>query len=107
MDTPVTSSPAVVPASVPSAVAPPTTIVPAHEVGFGSKVKHFFSFIAWVFTGFGLIHAFRQRQAGAMRTDEIVVYTVHRSFYLWALILTGFVASFCVRHSFGSASVWG
>jgi hypothetical protein len=110
MEPPVTTNaPSVVdvPAAAPVATAPPTTVVPGHGGRSGHSIKRIFSFIAWVFTGFGLIGAFRHRQTGAMRSEEIVVYTVHRSFYLWGLILMGFIGSFCVHHHFGSANAWG
>jgi hypothetical protein len=71
----------------------------------GGAIKRIFSFIAWVFSGFGLIGAFRHRHEG-LRSEEIIVYAVHRSFYLWMLILFGFVGSFFVSH-FGGAGVWG
>src|SRR5690349_13237927 len=104
MESPFTPAPAVVTAPPPS--APPVTVVPEKGGGFGAGVKRIFSFIAWVLSGFGLIHAFRRRQTGATRAEEIVVYTVHRSFYVWSLILIGFVGSFCVRH-FGHPTGWG
>jgi hypothetical protein len=87
--------------------APAVTVVPGKSVGFVGGIKRVFSFIGWVLTGFGLIGAFRRRQAGAVRSEEIVVYTVHRSFYVWSLILVGFVGSFCVRHNFGHETGWG
>src|SRR5205823_3488287 len=90
-------------------VAPSPTIAqaPAPEAGGGfiAGIKRFFGFIAWIFTGFGLIGAVRKRQRG--KADEIIVYTVHHSFYLWAIILTGFVSAACVRHWPGSAAAWG
>ncbi len=113
METPVTPGSAPTPAaqSTNSAteVSPrlPTTIIPAEHVGVGGWFKRIFSFIAWVFSGFGLIGAFRRRHSSGNLTDEIVVHTVHRSFYLWALILTGFVGSFCVRHFDSGQSAWG
>src|SRR2546421_9457039 len=78
---------------------------PQDRGGFIGGIKRFFGFIAWIFTGFGLIGAVRKRQRG--KADEIVVYTVHHSFYLWAIILIGFVSSACVRHWSGSAPAWG
>ena len=110
MENPVTQSPSsvvVAPSAAPTATPPATTVVPGQGIGVGGGIKRIFSFIAWVFTGFGLIHAFRRRQTGAMRTEEVVVYTVHRSFYLWSLILVGFIGSFCVHHNFGSDGAWG
>ncbi len=54
-------------------------------------------------TGFGLLTT-RRRRASA---EEIVVYSVHQSFFLWALLLAGFVGAECVKHWPGSAHVWG
>lgn len=56
--------------------------------------------------GFGLWSFVQHRRARRFKVEEIAVYTVHRSFFLWALILTGFVASAAVRHH-GSPIVWG
>src|SRR5689334_10889308 len=58
------------------------------------------AFSWWVISGFGLLGYltrnifFRKRN----KFDEIVVYSVHRSFYLWALILVGFVGSWIGYH---------
>lgn len=94
-----------IPAPAP-APAPAVTVVPGKSVGFTGGIKRIFSFIAWVLSGFGLIGAFRRRQSGAVRAEEIIVYTVHRSFYVWSLILAGFVGSSCVNH-FGHQVGWG
>src|SRR6478752_4223618 len=84
------------PVVVAAPAAPPVTVVPGKGVGFVGGIKRIFSFIAWVLTGFGLIGVLRRRQTGAVRAEEIIVHTVHRSFYVWSLILVGFIASFCV-----------
>ena len=75
--------------------------------GFFGGVKRIFEFVAWVFTGFGLFGFLRGRRAGASKSDEIVVYTVHPSFYLWAIILIGFVSAACVKHWPASGTTWG
>jgi hypothetical protein len=82
-----------------------TTTVPAPR--HVSGVRKFFAFIGWVLTGFGLIGYFRRRGTGRSKAEEIVVYTVHSSFYLWAVILTGFVGGECVKHFPSTAPVWG
>jgi len=81
-----------------------------------AALRRLAAFLAWVFTGFGLLAHLRGRGrgAGAARHggDEIVVYCVHRAFYLWGLILTGFVgAAVVARHPhagvvFGWVYVW-
>ena len=100
--------------STPLPPAPPapaqpsaTKIIPEESTGFFAGVKRVFAFIGWVLTGFGLIGALRRRRSGSTKSEEIVVYTVHRSFYLWGLIVTGFVGSFCVRHWDRGHGVWG
>jgi len=76
--------------------------------GFRASVKRLFAFLAWVLTGFGLIGLFvGRRRRGAHRAEEIVVYTVHPSFYLWLIILVGFVAAACVTRWQGTATMWG
>ena len=62
--------------------------------------KRLVAFVAWVLGGFGLLGHLRH---GARRAhhagDEIVVYCVHRAFFLWALIVAGFVlAAVVTRH---------
>src|SRR4051812_31086024 len=79
--------------TVPVPAVPPTspaaqTPTRAPHGGVIAGVKNVFSFLGWVLSGFGLVgYLFRRRQGGASRAEEIVVYTVHPSFYLWALIL--------------------
>jgi hypothetical protein len=87
--------------------APATTApTPLQYRGFVGWIKKVCAFLAWVFTGFGLLGFLSRRQARGAG-EEIVVYTVHQSFYLWALILIGFVSSSCVRHWPGSSVTWG
>jgi len=68
-------------------------------------------FTLWLFSGFGLVPALwsmlRSRRNSRSKAEEISVYCVHRSFYLWAMILSGFVASAAVVHYPHSATVWG
>jgi hypothetical protein len=75
------------------------------------RVRRVFAFILWVLGGFGLaqhlLARLRSRRARIGAADEIVVYCVHRSFFLWALILIGFVGAACARHWPASASAWG
>src|SRR4051812_1573556 len=97
---PVTTTPAVT-------AAPTVTVIPGKSGGFLGWIKRVFGFIAWVLTGFGLIGYFRRRQSSVTKAEEIVVYTVHRSFYLWSLILVGFVGSFSVKHWPVSDHAWG
>jgi hypothetical protein len=68
-----------------------------------SWLGRLFGFIGWVLTGFGLLgHLGRKKDS-----EEVVVYAVHQSFFLWALILVGFVGAVFVSHWPGSAVVWG
>jgi len=78
----------------------------------GRVVRRLASFVGWLLGGFGLVKSvrnhFRAGRAGhGAGGDEIVVYCVHRSFFLWALILTGFIGAASVRHWPGSAGAWG
>jgi hypothetical protein len=70
-------------------------------------IKRVLAFIAWILSGFGLVGYFARRRGGSTTSEGIVVYTVHRSFYLWALILAGFVSAACVKHWPGSGTAWG
>src|SRR5207249_3110571 len=91
--------------------APPSKPAPAppspSNVGFLAGIKRIFAFIWWILTGFGLLKYLTRRGRAHGRADEIVVYTVHPSFYLWAVILIGFVSSACVKHWPGSGTAWG
>src|SRR4051812_5718969 len=102
----------------PTAVGSTATVAeslrPSHDAsgvgggGFFARVKRIFAFLGWILTGFGLAgFVIRRRQTGASRAEEIVVYTVHPSFYLWAIILVGFVSAACVKHWPLSATTWG
>jgi hypothetical protein len=99
---------------VPGHSAAPRRIVTEPDAGIfagiKSGIKRGLGFLLWVFTGFGLLRLFRRKnQNGATgaRSEEIIVYTVHRSFYLWAIILSGFVSAACVNQWPAAATVWG
>jgi hypothetical protein len=77
------------------------------RTGIVPAVRRALAFFGWVFTGFGLVSLFRRSKGRGGASEAIVVYTVHPSFYLWAIILLGFVASACVNHWPGSAVAWG
>lgn len=71
-------------------------------------VKRLGAFVVWVLTGFGLLgHLVRGRKATHGKPEEIVIYAVPRAFYLWALILVGFVSAAWVRHDPSTAGLWG
>src|SRR5438045_2839736 len=74
---------------------------PQSEGGAWSAIKRIGPFLWWVITGFGLIPMIFAGHG--RKSDEIVTYSVHRSFFLWAVILPGFVASAWVNHYPGSA----
>lgn len=76
------------------------------RIGVFGAIKRSLAFLGWVFTGFGLVSLFRRGKVRGV-AEEIVVYTVHPSFYLWAIIAMGFIASACVGHWPGSAVAWG
>jgi len=98
------TSPAASPAPVPATAPLPH---PAHHHTFLASVHRVGAFIWWILTGFGLFSHLFSRGKSHARSEEIVVYTVHPSFYLWALILTGFIAAPCVKSWPGSAVAWG
>lgn len=70
-----------------------------------SGFKRLIGFIAWLLTGFGLLGYLAR--GGRATSEQIVVYAVHQSFFLWAIVLSGFVGAACARHWPGSAVVWG
>src|SRR5437660_129762 len=53
-----------------------------------------------------LVDFIRRKRKLRFKVEEVAVYTMHRSFFLWALILTGFVAAACVRNG-ASSTTWG
>jgi hypothetical protein len=95
----------------------PSTSAAHHEPSahlhepFFTGVRHgvgkIFAFTWWLLTGFGLLGHLFGRKASRSKQEEIVVYCVPRSFFLWAIILVGFVASALVRHYPGTAMLWG
>jgi hypothetical protein len=72
-------------------------------------VKRLLGFALWVLSGFGLL-GFLLRRKSKARMEEIVVYSVPRSFFLWGLVAIGFAGAAIVRH-YGAdshaAHVWG
>jgi hypothetical protein len=65
----------------------------------GNGFIRIIKFLAWVFTGFGLIPALiRGGGQGPERRQEITVYSAHRAFNLWALIAIGFIGAWSVKH---------
>jgi hypothetical protein len=70
-------------------------------------IRKFCGFVLWLVTGFGLLTHLFARGDAKSRQDEIVVYSVPRSFFLWAIILTGFIAAAFVRHYPQTALFWG
>lgn len=63
-----------------------------------SGVRRFFGFIGWLLTGFGLIPALLRRKDRRFKSQEVTVYSAHRAFDLWALILTGFIGGAVLHH---------
>ena len=76
-----------------TATAAPVRSAPPrhHETALG----RIFGFIAWVFSGFGLVSAL-SKGSGPYADQEITVYSVHRAFFLWPLVFTGFVGGWVV-----------
>ena len=83
---------------------------PKYLTGLRGMAVRAGGFLWWLITGFGLFAFLWKGKAARFKIEEVVVYTVPRAFYLWALILTGFIASAVVRHSpayIRVAEVWG
>ncbi len=89
----------------PAVVQPSTTSAPSSGGRAVSAITRIGPFLGWLFTGFGLIPMLLHGKS--RRADEIVTYSVHRSFFLWAIILTGFIGALCVHEFPGSALIWG
>ncbi len=71
-----------------------------------SVVSRLAGFFGWVLTGFGAFSIFKKK-GQHFSTEEIVVYCVHRSFFLWPLILIGFVGGWIVNHHPAAAVIMG
>lgn len=71
-----------------------------------SRIRRAGRFIVWIFSGFGLLPLFFGRKGKASET--VVIYTVHASFYLWPLILAGFLGGLIARHwpNYGASLGW-
>jgi hypothetical protein len=90
-----------------TAVAEPTKTEPTVPTGSTpGGLKRFFGFLGWLFSGFGLLGLLGRRKNARYKTEEVSVYCLHRSFFLWALIVTGFVGAVAVRHG-GNPIAWG
>src|SRR5947209_7638877 len=94
------------PAASPATAAPTAPYEPRDAVGIMGGLRRLLAFVVWVLSGFGLLGLLRRRRTARFKTEEVVVYCVHRSFFLWAMILTGFVGAAAVRHH-GNPVVWG
>jgi hypothetical protein len=77
--------------------------------GAWRRAKRVGAFAVWLLTGFGLLGHMLGGKSAATRgkPEEIVIYSVPRAFFLWALILVGFVAAAWVRHDPHTAVLWG
>src|SRR5687767_9742141 len=80
---------------------------PPARPGLWAGVKRVAGFVWWLLTGFGLLAHLLRRRGRRSGTDELVVYTVHRAFFLWAIILAGFVGSALVARRPDAANAWG
>jgi hypothetical protein len=89
----------------PAAAAAPATTTIRPGAPKESFIKRIIGFAGWIFSGFGLLT--RYRSNAHMKSEEVVLYAVHQSFFLWALVLVGFIGAFWVGHWPGSAVVWG
>lgn len=76
-------------------------------LGLWPAVKRLGAFARWLLTGFGLLGYLRGSRQSRGRADHVVVYSVHRSFFLWPIILVGFVGSALVGRYPDTAEVWG
>jgi hypothetical protein len=90
-----------------AAVVVPARLHPSPLASVWHGIRKFFGFLLWLVTGFGLLTHLFARNNAKSRRDEIVVYSVPRSFFLWAIILTGFVVALFVRHYPHTALFWG
>src|SRR5947209_2924022 len=99
--TPTTRTAAVMPVT-PSASHPAS---PSHH-RLLAGLKRLAAFIGWLLSGFGLLAFLKRRRSARFKIEEIVVYCVPESFFLWAIILTGFIAAAAVRHH-GNPILWG
>ncbi len=85
----------------PPNTAPAAPVATHHHESF---LRRIFGFLVWVGTGFGL---FAHLVRGKSCSEEIRVYSVHQSFFLWALVLIGFIGAPFVRHFPSTAVFWG
>ncbi|MDB5331137.1 MAG: hypothetical protein JWP03_2288 [Phycisphaerales bacterium] len=84
----------------------PATQAVAHRVGHSPHgLRRLLQFVLWVVSGFGLLGLFGRRRH--YKVQEVVVYSMHRGFFLWALIFTGFVGAAVVHRWPGAAVAMG
>jgi hypothetical protein len=92
--------------SVLAAEERPATQAVAHRVGHSPHgLRRLLQFVLWVVSGFGLLGLFGRRRH--YKVQEVVVYSMHRGFFLWALIFTGFVGAAVVHRWPGAAVAMG
>src|SRR4051812_37669672 len=81
-------------------------VAPEPAAPRGQVISRLLRIPLWILSGFGLIPFLRRSRRARFKVEEVAIYTVHRSFFLWALIVTGFIAATAVRHG-GDANRWG
>ncbi len=96
-------------ASTPAAPTVPAVQVISHDThrGFFGWIRKVGEFLLWILSGFGLLGAIFGRKSSRTKSEEVIVYCVHRSFFLWLLILVGFVSAAFVNYETMAAGVCG
>ncbi len=84
--------------------APTVVSAKSHRPNF---IVTTFHFIWWILTLGGFIPGLLHRRHAKFQMEELTVYTIEQSFFVWPLVFMGFVGSFWVRHWAGSAGFFG
>ena len=93
----------------PRAISPTALDPHVQRPGLIRGFKRLGGFALWILSGFGLL-GFLWGKKSKARMEEIVVYSIPRSFFLWGLIVAGFIGAAVVRrHGIDShaAHLWG
>ncbi len=101
--TPITNSVTpVIPTRVVTTTTTRSTSVPQAQ-HHGGVISNIGGFLVWLFTGFGLFSSLGKGR----KSDEIVLYCVPRSFFLWLVILVGFIGAVWVHNIDSAKYAWG
>ena len=86
----------------------PSPLFSGEDMKKTSTLGTIWDFAIWVVTlGGFLTNIFRMSPNGQVKLEEITLYSVDPAFFIWPIIVFGFIGSFSTNHFPASAGFWG